>query len=627
MTARTGQPRSGARRTGGLALGALGVVYGDIGTSPLYALRESFEGAGHELAVTDANVLGVLSLILWSLITVISIKYLVFVMRADNNGEGGILALTALVAPADDFSAGRRRWLLVLVGVFGTALLYGDGMITPAISVLSAVEGTEVVTSGFDRWVIPLSVVILVGVFAVQRRGTGSIGKVFGPVMIVWFAVLGLLGALEIGVAPEVLRAINPTHAVRFLADTGFTGFFALGSVFLVVTGGEALFADMGHFGRFPITLSWYAVVLPGLVLNYFGQGALLLSEPAAIDNPFYRLAPEWAIIPLVVLATAATVIASQALISGAFSLTHQAAQLGYLPRLRIIHTSAAERGQVYVPAVNWILMVACVAMVVGFGSSTNLAAAYGVAVTMTMAITTVIFYAVARHRFGWSRIPTAALCGLFLVVDLAFFGANIPKIPHGGWFPLVVGGIVFTVLTTWRTGRRLVVARLRSRRLPLEDFATSLEADAVPRVPGTAVYLFSLPGLTPPALVANHRLQGALPERIIVLAVETAEVPKIQPAFRVHRFDLGGGVEQAVIRFGFMDTPDVPRELRHVLDEPDTVSYVLGAEAIIVTGDDGMARWREQIYALMHRNATTPSTYFGLPPDRTLSIGSHIEL
>lgn len=615
------------RRTGGLALGALGVVYGDIGTSPLYALRESFEGSGHEIPVTEANVLGVLSLILWSLIVVISIKYLVVVMRADNDGEGGVLALTALIAPSDERRGSRRRWLLVLVGVFGTALLYGDGMITPAISVLAAVEGTEVVTHTFDRWVIPIAVVILVGVFAVQRRGTGTIGKVFGPVMILWFVVLGALGALEIGVAPEVLGAINPSHAVSFLADNGATGFFALGSVFLVVTGGEALFADMGHFGRIPITVSWYAIVLPGLVLNYFGQGALLLSDPEAIDNPFYRLAPDWAVLPLVVLATGATVIASQALISGVFSLTHQASQLGYLPRLRITHTSSAEQGQVYVPAVNWALMVACVAMVVGFRTSTSLAAAYGVAVTMTMVITTVIFYAVARERFGWPRMATAALCGVFLVVDVAFFVANVPKIPHGGWFPLVIGAVVFTLLTTWRTGRRLVVDQLRGRQLPLADFVTELETNPVPRVPGTALYMFSLPGLTPPALIANRNLQGALREHIIVVSVTTADLPKIQPAYRLERTDHGCGVEQATIRFGFQDEPDVPAELRYQVDDADDIVYVLGAEAIIVTDAEGMARWREQLYALMHRNATTPATYFGLPPERTVSIGSHIEL
>ncbi len=613
------------RRTGGLALGALGVVYGDIGTSPLYSLRESFEGAGHELVVNEANVLGVLSLILWSLILVISVKYLVFVMRADNHGEGGILALTALVTPAD--RPGRRRMVLVLVGLFGTALLYGDGIITPAISVLSAVEGTEVVTSSFDPYVIPMAVVILVGVFAIQRRGTGTIGKIFGPVMVAWFLVVGGLGAAKIGDAPEVLRAVSPTHAVQFFLDNGTAGFLALGSVFLVVTGGEALFADMGHFGRIPITLSWYGIVLPGLLLNYFGQGALLLNDPEAIDNPFYRLAPEWALIPLVVLATCATVIASQALISGAFSLTQQAAQLGYVPRLKITHTSAHERGQVYVPAVNWALMVACVAMVVGFRSSTNLAAAYGVAVTMTMAITTVLFYAVARERFGWSKLPTLAVCMVFLVVDLAFFGANIPKIPQGGWFPLVVGAIVFTLLTTWRAGRRLVAERLRKGQVPLSTLVEQLGEEGTPRLPGTAVYLFSLAGYAPPALLANLRLQGAVHERVVVLSIETAEIPKVQPAYRLSRDDLGEGVEQARLRFGFMDDPDAPAELRFTLDDPDATTYVIGAEAITVTPEEGIAGWREHLFALMHRNSTAASTYFHLPTDRTFSIGTHIDL
>ncbi len=517
--------------------------------------------------------------------------------------------------------------MLVLIGLFGTALLYGDGIITPAISVLSAVEGTEVVTSSFEPYVIPLSIVILIGVFAIQRRGTGTIGKVFGPVMVLWFTVMGGLGAAKIGDAPEVLKALSPTYAVQFFADNGMSGFLALGSVFLVVTGGEALFADMGHFGRVPITVSWYAIVLPGLVLNYFGQGALLLENPEAIDNPFYRLAPEWALIPLVILATFATVIASQALISGAFSLTQQAAQLGYVPRLKVTHTSAHERGQVYVPAVNWALMVACVAMVAGFRSSTNLAAAYGVAVTMTMGITTVIFYAVARDRFGWKRVPTLALCSVFLTIDLAFFGANIPKIPHGGWFPLVVGAIVFTLLTTWRSGRRLVVDRLSRGQVALDEVVDKLASSTIPRVPGTAIYLFSLAGYAPPALLSNLRLQGAVHERVIILSIETADIPKVQPTYRLSREEIGEGIEQARLRFGFMDDPNVPAELQFALDDPDAAIYIIGSEAITVTSEEGMAEWREHLYTLMHRNATAASSYFHLPIDRTFSIGTHIEL
>lgn len=608
-----------------MSLGALGIVYGDIGTSPLYALRESFLGEGHELAVVEENVFGVLSLILWSLIIVISVKYIVFVMRAHNDGEGGVLALTALVTPRA--GANLRRRTVVLVGLFGTALLYGDGMITPAISVLSAVEGTEVATSSFEPFVIPIAVVIIVGLFVVQRRGTSAVGRVFGPIMAFWFVVLGVLGAVEIASAPEVLEAVAPIHAIRFFADNGMSAFLSLGSVFLVVTGGEALFADMGHFGRLPITIGWYGLVLPGLLLNYFGQGALLLAEPEAIDNPFYRLAPEWALVPMVVLATGATVIASQALISGAFSLTHQASQLGYLPRLRITHTSASERGQVYVPGVNWILMVACAGMVVGFGSSSNLAAAYGVAVTMTMAITTVIFYVVARELFGWSMAAASLMCGAFLAVDLAFFGANIPKIPHGGWFPLVVAAVVFTLLTTWRTGRSIMSARIQRGQVPLSDFVRQIAEKPPPRVPGTAVYLFSLSGYTPPALQTNLALQHSLHERIIVLSIETAEVPKVQPAYRLTIEELGQGVEQARLRFGFMDTPDVPTELAYPIGELDQLIYVLGAETIVVTSREGMSTWREHVYAVMHRNATSPSRYFNLPLEQSLTVARHVEL
>jgi KUP system potassium uptake protein len=452
--------RAHASGLGTLSLAALGVVYGDIGTSPLYAVRESLEGHGHVIDVTEANVLGLLSLIFWSLVVVISIKYLLFVMRADNQGEGGILALTALVTP-DGHLRTPTRFALISVGLFGTALLYGDGMITPAISVLSAVEGTRVATESLDRFVIPISCVILVGLFAVQRRGTASIGKVFGPVMVVWFGTLAALGLIHIVDEPSVFRAIDPRYGMDFFLENGFDGFLALGSVFLVVTGGEALYADMGHFGTRPIKLGWFALVLPALVLNYFGQGALLLGEPDAIESPFYRLVPESFVLPLVVLATMATIIASQALISGAFSLTMQAVQLGYAPRFRIVHTSDRAIGQIYIPAVNWVLMLACLGLVLGFRSSTNLAAAYGVAVTMTMVITTLLFAVVARERFGWSKAAVGAAAVVFLAIDLAFFGANIFKIPAGGWFPLVVGAIVMTLLTTWRTGRRIVSERI----------------------------------------------------------------------------------------------------------------------------------------------------------------------
>jgi KUP system potassium uptake protein len=622
----TGRPAP--RRTGLLALGALGIVYGDIGTSPLYAMRESFEGAGHRMDVTPDNVLGILSLIVWSLVVVISVKYLVFVMRADNDGEGGILALTSLLPVSDE--PRKRRRAMVLLGLFGTALLYGDGMITPAISVLSAVEGTEVAFPAIADLAVPIAATILVALFAVQRWGTGGIGRVFGPVMLVWFSTLGVLGLIHIVHDPSVLAAVNPIHAVRFFAENRLTGFLALGSVFLVVTGGEALYADMGHFGRRPIAISWYAVVLPGLLLNYFGQGALLISRPGAIDNPFYRLAPGWAAIPLVVLATTATVIASQALISGAFSLTMQAAQFGYLPRMRIIHTSASERGQIYVPAVNWALMVACIGLVLGFRSSTNLAAAYGVAVTMTMAITTLLYYLVVRDCYAWSMAKAALVCGAFLVVDLAFFGANISKIPHGGWFPLLVGGSVFVVLTTWATGRRIVRERTRRGRTPLPAFLASIRSASEPphRVPGTAVYLFGTRGATPPPLIYNYRSNRVFHDRLIVLHVVTENVPRIHPVKRTSTTDHGDGITEVELHYGYMERPDVATDLTlHAgVDQRDT-TYFLGRESLVVTPREGMASWREHLFAFIRRNATSAAAYFQLPIDRVIEISSQVEL
>ncbi|MGK2930378.1 MAG: potassium transporter Kup [Acidimicrobiales bacterium] len=619
---------------GTLSLVALGVVYGDIGTSPLYALRETLDGPGHSLLVSPDNVLGVLSLIFWSLIIVISIKYLVFVMRADNDGEGGILALTSLITPDGHQRRRRRgRFVLILVGLFGTALLYGDGMITPAISVLSAVEGTEVATDRFEHWVIPISCLILIGLFSVQRRGTASIGKLFGPVMVVWFSILAMLGLVHIVDEPSVFRALNPVYGIAFFGQNGFKGFLALGSVFLVVTGGEALYADMGHFGRRPIQIGWFGLVLPGLLLNYFGQGALLLAEPDAIENPFYRLVPNNFVIPLVVLATLATIIASQALISGAFSLTMQAVQLGYAPRMRIVHTSASAFGQVYIPAINWALMIACLGLVLGFRSSTALAAAYGVAVTMTMIITTLLFYVVARERFRWPFRTVAALCGAFLVVDLAFFGANIFKIPHGGWFPLVIGAVVLTLLTTWRTGRQILGDRIRRAQLPLTTFLDSVFANGVPtRVAGTGVFLFSVPDMTPPALIANHRHNDVLHERVIVAAVTTEDIPRVHPAARATVTDRGHGVLSVVLHYGFMEEPHIPRGLtegsatRLGLD-PDHTTYFLGAESLVVTDRPGMARWREHLFAFMSRNATSAANYFHLPPERTMTVGMQVEL
>ena len=613
------------------SVAALGIVFGDIGTSPLYALREVF--LGHEgLDVTKANVMGILSLIFWSLVIVVSVKYLLLVMRADNDGEGGILALTALIVPPRSSSKNRRRGVLILVGLFGTSLLYGDGMITPAISVLSAVEGIHIATPVMEPYVIPTAVVILIGLFLVQRRGTGRIGSVFGPVMVVWFAVLAGLGLIQIVQQPAVLAALSPSYAVSFFGRNAGVGFLALGSVFLVVTGAEALYADMGHFGRRPIQVGWFALVLPSLLLNYFGQGALLLADPAAIDNPFYRMAPSWALYPMVILATAATVIASQALISGAFSLTRQAVQLGYLPRVRIEHTSAEEIGQIYVPSANFALMVACVGLVFGFRSSGNLAAAYGVAVTATMVITTVLFFVVTRDRWHWRLPVSLAVAAGILVVDLSFFGANLFKIPAGGWFPLVAGLLVFTGLTTWKTGRQLVATRLRRGQLPIERFIASIAKNPPHRVAGTAVYMFPEPGPTPPALLANFRHNEILHERIVVLSVQIADVPRVPAARRTTVHDLGDEFFSVVLKFGFQDEPIVPRALENIVSpvfgfDPGDAKYFLAHERVIPTKHPGMALWREHLYALLHRNATSAARYFGLPAQDVIELGIQVEI
>jgi KUP system potassium uptake protein len=619
------------------SLAALGVVYGDIGTSPLYAMRESFESHHHEIEVLSDNIIGVLSLILWSLIVIVTIKYLAYVMKADNHGEGGILALTALILPeggngnGNSSATGGSRYLLIALGLFGTALLYGDGMITPAISVLSAIEGTKVATSSLENWVVPISCVILVGLFAVQKRGTAKIGAVFGPIMVVWFTTLGIMGLVHLVDEPGVLRSVNPYYGLRFFADNGFQGFLALGSVFLVVTGGEALYADMGHFGRRPIQLGWYSIVLPGLMLHYFGQGAMLLQHPERIENPFYRMVPEELVIPLVVLATAASVIASQALISGVYSLTLQAVRLGYLPRMRITHTSESEMGQIYIPSVNWILMVACLGLVIGFRSSSNLASAYGVAVTLTMVVTSILYFQVLRERFSWATPAASALCGMFLVIEFGFFGANAFKIPDGGWFPLVVGVVLFTVMTTWRSGRLLLADRLHRGEVPLDRFVASLEAPRTQRVRDTAVYLFPEVGATPPSLLTNCRANNVIHEQVLVVSVATDPVPRVLPARRSTVKDLGKGFHQVVLHYGFMETPDIPRGLRQGaavdLAVPATATYFLGAETLRVTDRPGMAKWREHLFSFMARNSTPAATYFGLPDDRTVSIGQQVEL
>lgn len=625
-TSTTSPATSHPARTTTLALAALGVVFGDIGTSPLYAMRETFHLA--HIEPTRENVLGILSLVFWSLMLVITVKYLMFVMRASNRGEGGILALSALIP----FKRGRNwPWALVLLGAFGTAMLYGDGAITPAISVLSAVEGLGVAQPSLTGWIIPIAVVILIGLFSLQRRGTHTIGRLFGPIMVVWFVTLAVLGLSHIADDPSVFGALNPVWAVRFFADNAFTGFVALGSLFLVVTGGEALYADMGHFGRRSIVIGWYALVLPGLLLCYFGQGALLLSDPGAAEQPFYAMAPDWGVLPLTLLATCATVIASQALITGVFSLTMQASAMGWLPRVRIRHTSAEAQGQIYVPAFNWGLLVACVGLVLAFRSSANLAAAYGLAVTATMLVTTLLFYRVATTTFRWPKAPMMALCGVFLAIDLAFFGSNLLKFFAGGWFPVLVAAAIFTAMTTWRHGREILAERIHRGRVSLIRFLK--EHDEVPRVPGTAVYLFSLSGAAPAALLNNVTHNKVMHERLVFLSVLTEDIPVVDPSRRTEITSLGHGAWQMKMRYGFMEKVNVPEGLTQgdagtleLFADPNTTFFV-GSERLLVTQNEGMAMWRERLFAMMHRNATPAERWFELPTDRVMSVGSTVEL
>lgn len=613
-----------------LSVTAVGVVYGDIGTSPIYALRESFHPE-HGIGPTTPNILGVLSLIVWSLVLVISVKYLGFVLRADNDGEGGIIALTALVRP--DESVGRSRSALALLGLFGAALLYGDSMITPAISVLSAIEGLEAVTPAFTPWVIPITIGILVGLFAFQRRGTAGVGAVFGPVTTLWFFVLATLGVVNIGHNPDVLRALSPFYAVSFFGANGFAGVLVLGAVFLVVTGGEALYADLGHFGPRPIRLAWFALVLPALVLNYMGQGALVLADPALIRQPFFSMAPSWGLVPLVILTTAATVIASQAVISGAFSLTRQAVRLGYLPRLTVLQTSEKHVGQIYVPVVNAALLVACIGLVLGFRSSSDLAAAYGVAVTTDMVFTTLLFGMVVYARWGWSVLAAGALVVFFLIIDVGFWVANLPKVPQGGWFPLLVAAGMFTVMTTWKRGRRALADRIGGRLMPLDEFVRSLEVDGPHRVAGTAVYMDSNPAGTPRALLHNLKHNRVLHERVIVVHVVTLDVPRARPHQRVSTKAAGGGLFRVRLAYGVSEDPDVPGALSTLeFDEQPVqltdVTYVLGRERLIPSASEpGMALWREKLFTVLSKNATGATAYFHIPPDQVVELGMQVEI
>jgi KUP system potassium uptake protein len=619
--------KHGKSRLALLCLASLGIVYGDIGTSPLYALRECFYGE-HAISPTYANVLGVLSLILWSLILIISVKYLTLILRADNRGEGGILALATLVS-----DVARRGKYLFLLGLFGAALLYADGMITPAISVLGAVEGLHVATPLFDSYVVPIAVVILIGLFLFQSRGTTGVGAVFGPITMLWFAAISLLGLHEIIRAPHVLAAINPLHGFYFFLDNGWRGFVVLGAVFLAVTGGEALYADIGHFGTAPIRLTWFAVVLPALTLNYFGQGALLLLEPESAANPFFRMAPSWALYPMVILATAAAVIASQAIISGAFSLTMQAIQLGYSPRLKVNYTSDRIIGQIYVPVVNWGLMVSCIALVLGFRTSSHLAAAYGVAITTTMLITTILFYVVARHRWHWPAVAAFPIAAFFIAIDLAFFGANMLKVAHGGWFPLLVSTSILFVMLTWKKGRRVLRGRLSDICVPLDAFLPDLKNQSIRRVPGTAVYMSGNRLGTPLALLHNLKHNKVLHEHVVLLTVRTEEVPYLANSRdRVALEKLDEGFWRAQVHFGFMEKPDVPAALENVKEpslrfNPMRTTYFIGRETILATRKRGFSAWRGSLFAWMTRNAGDVTSYFCLPPNGVVELGARVEV
>jgi KUP system potassium uptake protein len=612
------------RRLAALSLTTLGVVYGDIGTSPLYAFRECFKPA-YGLAPTPAVVHGILSLIIWALVLVVTVKYVGFVLRADNRGEGGTFALLALLLRK------RPSRPLVALALFGAALLLGEGAITPAISVLSAVEGLEVVAPDLKAGVLPITATILFGLFFVQRWGTAGVGRVFGPVMLVWFATIGVLGALEVAGQPGVLRAVNPWHGLRLFLDHGGQAFVALGAIVLVVTGVEALYADLGHFGRRPIRLVWLAFVLPMLLLNYLGQGALLLRVPEAAANPFYLLAPGWFAYPLLAIATLATIVASQALISGAFSLARQAVRLGYLPRLTVQHTSWSQAGQIYIPEVNAALMVACLLLVAWFGSSSALAAAYGTAVTGTMTITTILLYVVARQRWRWSRARAALLTAGFLAIDGAFLAANLLKIGHGGWVPLVIAGGVFLLMTTWKRGTDLQRFVVGQTVMPLDRFLAEVEAADIARVPGTAVFLTAHPEGTPPVLRQYLKHSKALHEEVIRLSIATRETPAVPDDERIVTEKLAGGFFRVQATYGFMETPDVPAIVRACCDlgvqaDPDETSYFLGRARLLPTGPSRMQAWRKLLFAFMARNARSATEYFRIPPDRVVELGARLE-
>ena len=620
------QPRKSS--LGVLTLAALGVVYGDIGTSPLYTMREVFAGVHHAVPVTPGNVLGILSLIFWTLILIVTLKYAAFILRADNNGEGGVMALMALVQRVGD----GRGQALTLLGLFGAALFYGDGAITPAISVLSAVEGLEVATPAFRPWVLPIALGILFALFRIQRQGTGRVGQLFGPITTLWFVTLAVLGIVNIADQPRVLEALSPAPGVAFFLDQPGLAFFSLGAVILAVTGAEALYADMGHFGRLPVRVAWVGLVFPALTLNYLGQGALLLADPTAVAHPFYGLAPGWALYPLVVLATAATVIASQAVISGVYSMTHQAIQLGFAPWMRVQHTSSREIGQIYLPGVNWVLFLAVALLTVTFGSSDKLGAAYGVAVAGTMGITTVLVYQVARRHWGWSRRTGVLVLGVVLVVDLTFFLANLAKVVDGGWFPLAFGAVVFTLMATWHRGRELLGARREREGMALAEFVTSMATSNLPTVPGTAIYLTPRPEKVPHSLLHSLKHYKCLHERVVILEIRFANTPFVPAGRRVEVEPLGGRFFRVRATFGFMDQPHLTRTLHicasHglVCDAADS-TFFLGRETLIPSAKAPMAYWRQLLFIAMSRNAGGPGAYFGIAPNRVVELGAQLTL
>lgn len=618
------------RRTTALIVGAIGVVYGDIGTSPLYMLRTAFTGE-HGLALTPANVYGVLSVVFWSLVVVVTLKYITLIMRADNNGEGGILALTALVSRGLARSE-RRRWWLVGLGIFGAAMFYGDGMITPAISVLSAVEGLEVITPALHPFIVPVTLVIIVVLFGIQKHGTASVGLFFGPVMCIYFVTIALLGLVQISRQPGILSALDPTYGIAFFAHAPVAAFLSLGAVVLAVTGTEALYADMGHFGRSPIRRAWLLFVMPALVVNYFGQGALILAEPEAIKNPFYLLAPSWALIPLVVLATCATVIASQAVISGTFSLSRAAIQMGYCPRLQIEHTSERQIGQIYVPFINWSLFIAVVLLVVTFRKSDHLAAAYGIAVTLAMLIDSLLIFAVMTRLWQWPLWAAVGIAAPLTLIDLAFLTSNSLKIPDGGWFPLAIGAVVFTLLTTWKRGRALLMDKLSEDALPLDVFIQSIEVAPPTRVEGTAVFMTSTPDRVPHALLHNLKHNKVLHERVVFLTVVMRDIPYVEPAARIEVKSLGCDFFQFLAYYGFKEDPDVPELLEQsgrggfAFDMMET-SFFVSRETLIPTVSPGMAMWRERLFASMSKNAVKASEFFQIPTNRVVELGTQVEL